>query len=427
MIANTPNRNALSEIESCSALEDQTLLARVRQLVRQDATLTATLLAHLGEVDERRLFLAEGHPSLFDYCTRGLGYSESGAYKRSQAARLCRRLPAVLAAVAERRVHLSGVCLLAPHLNALNVHELLDAAAGLSKRDVAALIHRAAAAPDLSPASPGREPAPGQAVQGQTALDLDGAASGAPSALSPSKGPSRVGFAKPPAARDDDAWLTPSSRPGPDGGPTRPTLPVSKPLTIRTTPSFLAKLDKARALASHAIRGGDTTQVLERALDLLIVALEKARFGAPKRAKKTSAARVPSEPVDVDSNAPVIAVAVPAEPVKAPTPGAVPIPSSPSRRTLPARRKGRAPIPASIRRAVFERDQGCCTFVGETGRRCGSRFHIQLHHRVPWALGGADSIENLTLACAGHNQLEADREGLARPAARRVRQKMLPF
>ena len=164
--------------------------------------------------------------------------------------------------------------------------------------------------------------------------------------------------------------------------PSRTKLPAPRPLTVRTTPSFLAKLEKARALASHSIRGGDTALVLERALDVLIATLEKARFGAPKRP-----APAPSERT---------------RPVR-------PVPS-------PTRRSRRTHIPAPVRRAVFERDNGCCTFVGDTGHRCGTRFGLHLHHVIAWALGGSDTVDNLTLYCAAHNKLAADRDGLPRPA-----------
>jgi hypothetical protein len=65
-------------------------------------------------------------------------------------------------------------------------------------------------------------------------------------------------------------------------------------------------------------------------------------------------------------------------------------------------------IPAAVRRAVWERDEGQCTFVGEGGR-CTERAFLEFHHRVPFADGGASTIENLALACKGHNAYEADR------------------
>jgi hypothetical protein len=65
-------------------------------------------------------------------------------------------------------------------------------------------------------------------------------------------------------------------------------------------------------------------------------------------------------------------------------------------------------VPAQMKHLVWKRDQGRCTFVEpKTGRRCESRHALQLEHVRPFAMGGASSIENLTLHCVAHNQLAA--------------------
>lgn len=63
---------------------------------------------------------------------------------------------------------------------------------------------------------------------------------------------------------------------------------------------------------------------------------------------------------------------------------------------LPERPR-RAPIPQDVRRAVFDRDGGCCV-------ECGATFDLQYDHVIPVALGGASTAENLQLLCAPCNQ-----------------------
>jgi 5-methylcytosine-specific restriction endonuclease McrA len=65
-------------------------------------------------------------------------------------------------------------------------------------------------------------------------------------------------------------------------------------------------------------------------------------------------------------------------------------------------------ISASIRRAVYERDGGRCTFVSPTGRRCEARDALELNHRVPRARGGSSALDNLELRCRAHNLLQAE-------------------
>jgi len=67
-------------------------------------------------------------------------------------------------------------------------------------------------------------------------------------------------------------------------------------------------------------------------------------------------------------------------------------------------------IPAETRREVHERDEGRCTFVSETGKRCESRHMVEFEHDVPRACGGESTPKNLRLLCRAHNQLMAERE-----------------
>jgi hypothetical protein len=67
-------------------------------------------------------------------------------------------------------------------------------------------------------------------------------------------------------------------------------------------------------------------------------------------------------------------------------------------------------IRAEVRGAVFARDEGRCTYGDPvTGRRCGERRFIELHHLRAYALGGEHSVAGLTLRCRAHNLLDARR------------------
>jgi 5-methylcytosine-specific restriction endonuclease McrA len=66
-------------------------------------------------------------------------------------------------------------------------------------------------------------------------------------------------------------------------------------------------------------------------------------------------------------------------------------------------------IPAEIKREVWSRDEGRCTFVGPMGNRCACRRGLEFDHIVPVARGGPATTENLRLRCRVHNQYEAER------------------
>jgi hypothetical protein len=66
-------------------------------------------------------------------------------------------------------------------------------------------------------------------------------------------------------------------------------------------------------------------------------------------------------------------------------------------------------IPQHIRDEVFRRDDRRCSFIDPDGKRCGSRWDLEIDRIIPYARGGDNSPGNLRLLCAGHNKLEAER------------------
>ena len=85
-------------------------------------------------------------------------------------------------------------------------------------------------------------------------------------------------------------------------------------------------------------------------------------------------------------------------------------------------------ISAAVKRAVWKRDRGQCTFIGARGQRCPERHRLEFHHDEPYGVGGDRSVENVCLACAAHNaymaELDYGKERMARyrRSADRVRE-----
>ncbi len=311
-------------------LRDEVLLLNLAALLAQDRVTTATLLAHLAEVDTRRLYVARGYASMHAYCVEELRLSEDAAYKRIQAARAARQHPALFAALAEGRLHLSAVCLLAPHLTAENAEELIEGATHRRKAEIESLLVRRFAGTEA---------------------------------------PAMIRTVLPISDRS-----VPQLAPGQvEGGRAKSAPPSPERFLVELTigKSTQEKLRYAQALLSHAVPTGDVAQVVDRALDALIADLEKRKFGAiTRRPSRQGTTRR----------------------------------QSPQNTTVRKRY-----IPAQVRRAVWERDQGQCTFVGTTGHRCGARRFLQFDHVEPVARGGKATVEGMRLRCRTHNQYEAER------------------
>ena len=77
-------------------LNDDDLMRRLHGLARKSHEVTAELLAHMAEVDRRKLYLARAKPSMYRYVVDVLGMSEYEAYFRIYAARAAHAYPIIL-------------------------------------------------------------------------------------------------------------------------------------------------------------------------------------------------------------------------------------------------------------------------------------------------------------------------------------------
>ncbi len=134
---------------SLQSLSDDELLRRLADLLRQSCRVESDLVAHIAEVDERRLYAREASPSMFAYCTEVLHLSEAEAYLRIAAARASREHPPLLAMLGDGRLHLTGIAKLAPHLTRENRDGLLERATHKSKRQIEELIVEITPQPDV--------------------------------------------------------------------------------------------------------------------------------------------------------------------------------------------------------------------------------------------------------------------------------------
>jgi hypothetical protein len=121
-------------------LSDAELLTQTRTLVGRSNRLLAELLAHLGEVEARGIHRTRACSSLYTYCIYELRFSEDEAFRRVAAARLVRRFPALLDAIAAGPLHLTGLLMLGPHLTEANFVEVLARAKHRTKRELARLV-----------------------------------------------------------------------------------------------------------------------------------------------------------------------------------------------------------------------------------------------------------------------------------------------
>lgn len=338
-------------------LSDPELIAEVKRRAGRERGATVALIASLMELDARRLYLGEGCSSLFTYCTQILHLSEHAAYARIEAARVARRFPVILEMLAGGSLTLTSVGLLAPLLTPENHHGLLVAAQHQSKRQVEARIAALRPQPPV-PSTIRKLPAAPLAVSLAAPLAVPLAAT-----IANVEGESPTPTA--PVAAMFAATIPASRRPA-----VTPLSAASYKIQFTVSQTTHDKLRRAQDLLRHQNPNGDPAVIFDKAVTLLIEHLERRKHAPTQRPR-------------------------------------------PARAVASASRH----IPASVRRHVWQRDQGRCAFVGTAGR-CRETGFLEFHHVAPFAAGGASRVDNIELRCRAHNVFEAERDFGERPLVR---------
>jgi len=244
----------MNSLETVALLSDLDLLARTRELNDQSHRTEADLLVHLGEIDERKLYLEHSFPSMFEFCVGELQFSEDAAYSRITVARAARRLPAMIGALRSGQVHLTGLRLLAPHLTAENDRELLAQAAGKTKSEIQELVAHLAPQPPVAPTIRKLPERPVAVSAEPLALRLD------PARASPPREDHRPAIA--------------------------PLAEETYKVQFTASRALRDKLKRAQDLLRHQLGDGDLAEIVERGLDLLIEKVEKERFAVGRKPRK---------------------------------------------------------------------------------------------------------------------------------------------
>jgi hypothetical protein len=318
------------------AISDDDLLHRLSELLKSSRSVKVELVAHIGEVDRRRLYARQAAKSMFTYCVEVLHLSEAEAYMRIGVARAARKHPVLLSMLEDGRLHLSGIAKLTPILTKANHEELLARAAHKTKREIEELVVAFEPKPDVA-CTIRKLPAPRPRSAAAPRHEL----------------------------RPDEVELQNLRAPASLRAPVKP--PVVEPLApARYRVQFTAsaelheKLERLVAL----MPGADLVSAVDAAVTEKLERIEAKRFGKTKNPRKS---------VEDAGTSP-----------------------------------GSRYVAAPVKRVVYTRDGGQCTYVSPDGRRCTARVDVEFHHDDPYGFGGDRSPRNLRLLCKTHNTYMAE-------------------
>ena len=436
-----------------SALSDQHLLQRIKELAAVEHHLKVVVIDHLLELERRRLYLSLGFSGLFEYAVRELGYSDGAAWRRIKAMRLCVEVKGARTRIQDGTLTLNAAAELQ---HAFERQERKQASAG-----------RGSQAGAGSGATPNGS-APGAAEKTQesdAAPVLDSAERESLVARAAGKSTRQV---KEMLAEVDPDLARPVER-------MRPLGAGRWELKAVIDDDCRSGLDQLKGLLSHVDPQMTLGELLGRVVREAVERHDPSRpprrrrrsrqpadvadeTSAPKDTPGPAAAEEPltAKPAGITTSAPMVqpdsapgpAVVAARVATAAPTATSAPKAESAAQRQdetsapksagpevaaaprlavgagggVAARQRPRVRgrgIPAAVRRQVWERDRGCCSYVDRgSGRRCGSRHLLEIDHVFPFALGGGAEPENLRLLCAAHHRYRHARRAAARGSSK---------
>ena len=253
---------------SLKSVRDEDLLRQLLQLVKQSRGVEAEVVAHIGEVELRRLYAREACSSMFEYCRRVLGLRENEAYLRITVARAARENPVLLEMLRDGRLHLSGIARLAPHLTRQNEEAVLKRASGMSHREIRELVSELEPRPDVAPSvrKLPQRPAPG---------------SGSPLQL----GAPRV---EPDAVKAESSVAAPVRLPL-----VEPLAPARSLVRFTASAELREKLERLQSLMRSAVPDGDLARIVDIAVTEKLERVEARRLARRGPPERTSPRRTP--------------------------------------------------------------------------------------------------------------------------------------
>jgi 5-methylcytosine-specific restriction endonuclease McrA len=352
-----------------SSLSDSELISRLEHLVKTERDTMQSICRHLCEVDSRRLYAKLAYSSLFDYATKGLGYTPAAAMRRIRAARVGKELPQVFDYLDRGEVTLASIEACSDAFHTAQAKSVLEELRGKSRSEAELIGAK------FRKVEPSVLQDKVQVVVLGAGLDT---AQGDLFACNPEPSGkdfrgelvSQVGEKKEACCESNSDRCV--------------SEPESKyRISFAASAGFMKLLERAQELL---FRGSKEDTKLENILGAALSCyLDKHDPQRRIERRIAHAEKAQKEVPEVSMNENALPVSQDTD-LK---------PTSPQRKHTPLK----------LRDEVLARDGYQCSYVSSNGVRCGCRSDLEIDHIVPVAWGGEDSPGNLRALCRSHNAL----------------------
>ena len=333
-------------------VSNEDLISNLKNLVKTERRVGVEILHHLKEVERRDLHLKLGYSSLFIYMVEELKYAEGSANRRIAALRLLNSIPVMEAKKVEEKIN-AGV------MSLTTVAMVQDLVCHKKKEN--------------EPMTVGDKLETLKSIEGLSKKQTEA-----------------VLIAKAPEAFTHKEKV-------------RPVTSDLTELKILAHSKLMAKLKRIKELRSHKNVNPTYGELLEDMADLVLKKLDPINDSitvdeCSNATNKNIDERKSVNPAFLEKL------------ISNKTTASIKSTQILTSMGAPGGAASRY-IPAYIRKEVWSRDRGKCTYTNpHTNKTCGSTHLIQFEHVMPFALGGEHTLQNLTLHCANHNQLNMREE-----------------
>ncbi len=337
------------------SVTNEILVRDAKNLCAEERRLTTLVLEYLREIESRKIHLAMGYSSLYEFCKTELHYSEGSAHRRISAMRLMAEVPEIKPMIESGAVSLSGIASIQSFCNNQKKQEK-----PVAIEDKKKLV---------------------EDIQHKTTRQVE--------SLLLTLDPESV-------KKDRERLVTPE-------------LTEVKMTFDQNTMKLIEDL---KAWMSHSMPFASTKDILLMALK------ELAERKNPTRTVRQKQQRDPLKPKS-DLHSDLQSVPGKNEFCENArenqgTPAMKNTTGQNTNCTLRNRQRTKKQdcsftryISPKIRKLVWKQHQGkCCYKNPETGKACGSQRFVQIDHKFPFSRGGGHDVLNLQLLCGAHNRMK---------------------
>jgi len=370
------------------------LIQQIEKLVRTERKIGHLVLLHISEIENRKIYAELGFDSMFSYLSRGLGYSESCAYRRLNSARLLKQIPEIALKLENGSLNLSQLTSVQKCLKA-DMKKNAVKYSDTNKPSELQMLTEFSNPTDSYNFSENNHPV--KIKTSDSALIIE------KTKLILSKIENKNTY------ETEQILSYEFQQPVVSIDSVKPQRDKSIRLEMTLTAEQYAELELARNFLSHTCPGGSWTDIIS----VLAKKFNQSKIGKVILEGSTSEEKKTYKPIKSRNQKNLNIESINSMATQNIVQSKILTPCLSKAAPKIKIQKLREPITAKIKKEIFAKANFQCEYHNRvTGVRCHSRSFLEIDHCQPVSIGGTNEITNLRVLCKTHNLMAARNSGI---------------